>query len=111
VRDAHLGDLARLLVHVVAFVLHHVAELEPHLATGREPLQIVQARGLEQVADRGALGAHIDAVLASLPAKVEEYRAGKKGLLGFFQGQVVRASGGSADPKVVKEMLEERLGR
>ena len=43
------------------------------------------------------------------PAKVEEYRSGKTGLLGFFVGQVVRASGGSADPKVVKALLEERL--
>ena len=52
---------------------------------------------------------HVDKVLAAWPGKVEEYRAGKSGLLGFFVGQVVRESGGSADPKVVKAILEERL--
>jgi glutaminyl-tRNA synthetase len=108
------AELARLVALVDRSVVSRLAakEVLAELAErGGDPEEIVERRGLKQVGDRGALAAHVDAVLASLPAKVEEYRAGKKGLLGFFQGQVVRASGGSADPKVVKEMLEERLGR
>ena len=77
---------------------------------GGDPEAIVDRLGLRQVADRGALLALAEKVLAEWPAKVEEYRSGKTGLLGFFLGQVVKASGGSADPKVAKAILEERLG-
>ena len=76
---------------------------------GGDPEAIVDRLGLRQVADRGALLALAEKVLAEYPAKVEEYRSGKTGLLGFFVGQVVKASGGSADPKVAKAILEERL--
>jgi Asp-tRNA(Asn)/Glu-tRNA(Gln) amidotransferase B subunit len=77
---------------------------------GGEPDAIVERRGLRQVGDHGALLPHVDAVLAAWPDKVQEYRAGKKGLLGFFTGEVRRASGGAADPRVVRTLLEERLG-
>ena len=85
-------------------VLAELAEM------GGDPETIVDRLGLRQVADRGALLALAEKVLADWPAKVEEYRGGKTGLLGFFVGQVVKASGGSADPKVAKAILEERLG-
>jgi Asp-tRNA(Asn)/Glu-tRNA(Gln) amidotransferase B subunit len=65
--------------------------------------------GLRQVAGRGAVLVHVEKVLSDWPAKVKEYREGKRGLLGFFVGQVVRESGGRADPKVAKAILEERL--
>jgi len=77
---------------------------------GGEPDAIIERRGLRQVGDRVALLPHVDAVLAAWPEKVQEYRAGKKGLLGFFTGEVRRASGGAADPRVVRTLLEERLG-
>ncbi|MSR36982.1 MAG: glutamine--tRNA ligase/YqeY domain fusion protein [Gemmatimonadetes bacterium] len=106
-------ELGRLVAMVEAGAVSRLAakEVLAELAErGGDPEAIVDARGLRQVGDRSALGAHVDAVLAGWPAKVEEYRGGKKGLLGFFVGQVVRASGGGADPKVVKEILEGRLG-
>jgi glutaminyl-tRNA synthetase len=77
---------------------------------GGEPDAVIERRGLRQVGDRDALLPHVDAVLAAWPGKVEEYRSGKKGLLGFFTGEVRRASGGAADPRVVRTLLEERLG-
>jgi glutaminyl-tRNA synthetase len=77
---------------------------------GGEPEAIVERRGLRQVGDREALIPHVEAVLAAWPGKVQEYREGKKGLLGFFTGEVRRASGGAADPRVVRTLLEERLG-
>ena len=76
---------------------------------GGDPEAILDQMGLRQVADRGAVLVHVEKVLSDWPAKVEEYREGKRGLLGFFVGQVVRESGGGADPKVAKVILEERL--
>jgi aspartyl-tRNA(Asn)/glutamyl-tRNA(Gln) amidotransferase subunit B len=64
-----------------------------------------------QVTDAAALDPVLDAVLAANPEQVEAYRSGKKGLLGFFVGQVMKESGGKANPKVVSELLEERLAR
>jgi len=51
----------------------------------------------------------IDAVIAANPGQVEQYRAGKQGLIGFFVGQVMAQTGGAADPRVVNERLRARL--
>ncbi|HEU4452173.1 MAG TPA: glutamine--tRNA ligase/YqeY domain fusion protein, partial [Longimicrobium sp.] len=77
---------------------------------GGVPDEIVERRGLRQVSDAGALEPAVDAVLAANAAKADEYRAGKTGLLGFFVGQVVRQSGGSANPALVREIVERKLG-
>jgi glutaminyl-tRNA synthetase len=77
---------------------------------GGDPAQIISERGLTQVSDEGAIAAMVDEVLAGNPDKVEAYRGGKTQLAGFFVGQVVRASQGKADPKVVQKVLAERLG-
>jgi aspartyl-tRNA(Asn)/glutamyl-tRNA(Gln) amidotransferase subunit B len=63
----------------------------------------------ELVSDEGSLEPAIDAVLAAHADKVAAYRAGKEGLLGFFVGQVMKETGGTANPKLVSEMLRERL--
>ncbi|MDB4948359.1 MAG: hypothetical protein JWM27_1008 [Gemmatimonadetes bacterium] len=76
---------------------------------GGRPDEIVQRLGLTQVSDAGALAPAVDAVLAANVAKADEYRAGKTGLLGFFVGQVMRATGGNANPEVLRTLLEERL--
>ncbi len=77
---------------------------------GGGPLEIVERRGLRQVSDAGALAPAVDEVLSANAAKAAEYRAGKTGLMGFFVGQVMRRTGGSANPEVVRGLLEERLG-
>jgi aspartyl-tRNA(Asn)/glutamyl-tRNA(Gln) amidotransferase subunit B len=71
---------------------------------------LTERLGLAQVGDADALGAIVDEVLAANPTEVEAYRGGKQQLLGFFTGQVMRASGGKADPKVVQGLLRDRLG-
>jgi aspartyl-tRNA(Asn)/glutamyl-tRNA(Gln) amidotransferase subunit B len=71
---------------------------------------VIEARGLEQMSDRGALEAAVDQVLADNPAQVEQYRAGKTKVMGFLVGQVMKASAGKADPKKVSELLISRLG-
>jgi aspartyl-tRNA(Asn)/glutamyl-tRNA(Gln) amidotransferase subunit B len=63
------------------------------------------------VSDVGELDPVIDEVIAASPREVEQYRGGKEGLLGFFVGQVMKASGGKADPRVVSDRLREKLGR
>jgi len=78
--------------------------------TGKNADAVVEEKGLKQVSDTGAIEAMIDEVLAANPDKVEEYRAGKVQLLGFFVGQVMKASGGKANPGVVNEVLRGKLG-
>jgi aspartyl-tRNA(Asn)/glutamyl-tRNA(Gln) amidotransferase subunit B len=79
------------------------------LETGDDPGAISEARGLKQVSDTGALEAAIAGVLAANADKLAEYRAGKDKLFGFFVGQVMKASGGKANPAVVNELLKAAL--
>ena len=75
---------------------------------------IIAAKGLKQVTDTGALVALIDEVLAKNPAQVDNYRNAepeKRGkMLGFFVGQIMKASKGTANPKAVNELLVKQLG-
>ncbi|MCY4498945.1 MAG: Asp-tRNA(Asn)/Glu-tRNA(Gln) amidotransferase subunit GatB [Rhodospirillaceae bacterium] len=77
--------------------------------SGRPPGEIVEERGLEQVSDRGEIEALVDTVVGENADKVEEYRAGKDKLFGFFVGQVMKASQGRANPKVVNDILRQKL--
>jgi aspartyl-tRNA(Asn)/glutamyl-tRNA(Gln) amidotransferase subunit B len=70
---------------------------------------IVRREGLTQVADEGALGATVDAVLAAHVKVVEDYKAGKKAALGFLVGQVMKSTQGKANPGVVNRLLMEKL--
>ncbi|MDY0402906.1 Asp-tRNA(Asn)/Glu-tRNA(Gln) amidotransferase subunit GatB [Sulfurovum sp.] len=71
---------------------------------------IIDELGLAQVSDDGAILAIIDGILEANPEKVAEYRSGKEKLFGFFVGQTMKASKGSANPAKVNELLKERLG-
>ncbi|WP_019586457.1 glutamine--tRNA ligase/YqeY domain fusion protein [Deinococcus apachensis] len=77
--------------------------------SGEAPAAIVEREGLRVVTDTGAIEAAIREVMSANPDKVEAYRGGKTGLMGFFTGQVMRATGGKADPKVVAERLGAAL--
>jgi aspartyl-tRNA(Asn)/glutamyl-tRNA(Gln) amidotransferase subunit B len=76
---------------------------------GGDPREIVAARGLRQVTDAGAIEAIVARVLAANPGKAADARA-KPALLGWFVGQVMRESGGKANPQAVNALLRERLG-
>ena len=82
---------------------------ETMFATGADAAAIVAARGLRQITDTGAIEAAVDAALAEHADKIAEYRAGKTKLLGFFVGQVMKATGGKANPKLVNEVLKNKL--
>ena len=71
---------------------------------------IIQARGLAQMSDSAALEQVVDEVISGNPDQVEQYRAGKTKVMGFLVGQVMKASGGKANPKKVSEILKSRLG-
>ena len=79
--------------------------------TGADPEELVRAGGLAQVSDRGALDAAVADVIAKHPTQVADFRAGKERILGFLVGQVMKASGGKANPQVVQELLRAALAR
>jgi aspartyl-tRNA(Asn)/glutamyl-tRNA(Gln) amidotransferase subunit B len=77
--------------------------------SGKGALAIIEEQGLVQVSDTGEIDALIDAVIAANPDQVGNYRSGKEALLGFFVGQVIKASKGKANPKIVNERLRAKL--
>lgn len=74
------------------------------------PKAIADKHGMKQITDTGAIEKAIDDVIANNPGQVEQYRGGKVGLMGFFVGQVMKSTGGSANPAVVNEILKKKLG-
>ncbi len=70
---------------------------------------VIEKLGLKQVSDDGAILTMIDEILANNPEKIEQYKGGKEKVFGFFVGQVMKASKGSANPQVVNKLLKERL--
>ncbi len=78
--------------------------------TGREPSAIISERGLAQVSDVGAIEAAVDEVLAKNASEVEKYKAGKKQVLGFLVGQVMKAMKGKGNPKLINELIAKKLG-
>ena len=106
-------QLARLaaLVHAGTINRNTAKALIPRLrGTTRDPQELVAAEGLAQVSDRGALEAAVADVVARHPAQVAEFRGGKERVLGFLVGQVMKATGGKANPQVVQELMRAALG-
>ena len=80
-------------------------------ASGGEPDAIIEARGLRQVTDAGEIERLVDAVLEAHPAQVEQYLGGAEKVLGFLVGQVMKRSGGKADPRQANQALRDRLAQ
>ncbi len=70
---------------------------------------IIETKGLRQITDTGAIEALIDEVIAANPAQVEQFKAGKEKVLGFFVGQIMKATGGKANPGQVNQLLRKKL--
>jgi aspartyl-tRNA(Asn)/glutamyl-tRNA(Gln) amidotransferase subunit B len=117
--DVDLSDspvTARHLVDLIAMVSSGTVSgagakqaLEEAVATGEPIGEVVERKSLKQVSDAGALGAIVDRAIADNPDVVEQFRAGKESVIGFLVGQVMKGSGGSANPKLAQELLRERL--
>jgi len=82
---------------------------EEMVETGKPAAVIVEEKGLRQVTDAGAIEAAIDKVLSANADKVAEYKGGKEKLFGFFVGQVMKSTGGKANPEMVNELLRKKL--
>jgi aspartyl-tRNA(Asn)/glutamyl-tRNA(Gln) amidotransferase subunit B len=76
---------------------------------GGDPAEIVESRGMRQVTDTGAIEAEVDKVIAANPDKAEQAN-GKPGLAGWFVGQVMKATGGKANPQAVQQIVKAKLG-
>jgi aspartyl-tRNA(Asn)/glutamyl-tRNA(Gln) amidotransferase subunit B len=76
--------------------------------TGKDPVVLVNERGLKQVTDTGAIEAAARSVIAANPDKVAAYKA-KPTMFGWFVGQVMKSTGGKANPKVVNDLLKKSL--
>ncbi len=105
----HLSELVALVNDNVISGTAAKRALEEAFDTG-DPIEAIVLRlGLRQVSDTGALGAMADEVIAAHPDAVEKFRGGNEGVMGFLVGQVMKASGGSANPTLAQEILRERL--
>lgn len=77
--------------------------------SGASPGEIIEAGGLTQISDQSELEAHIEQAIADNPKQVEQYLGGKEQIIGFFVGQVMKATRGQANPKLVNELLKKKL--
>lgn len=110
------GALAELLLLVESQKVSNTAAqstILPEMLDGSSltPLQIAEAKNILQVSDSSALESIVDQVLASYPEKIIEFQNGKKGLMGLFVGESMKASGGKADPKVLTQILNNKLNK
>lgn len=78
--------------------------------TGKNPKAVVAEKGLAQISDPKKIEELVDSVLSASPSQVEQYRAGKNKLFGFFVGQIMKQSKGQANPELVNKFLKEKLG-
>jgi aspartyl-tRNA(Asn)/glutamyl-tRNA(Gln) amidotransferase subunit B len=110
VTAANLGKLLDLIAD--ATINGRIAKevFEAMVETGDDPVSIVDAKGLRQVTDTGAIDAAVAEVLAKNADKVAEYKSGKDKLFGFFVGQVMKAMAGKGNPALVNEVLKKQLG-
>jgi aspartyl-tRNA(Asn)/glutamyl-tRNA(Gln) amidotransferase subunit B len=109
VTPQHVADLVRLLNEGAISGSGAKQVLETAFETGKPAEDIVEDKGLRQVSDASELGAIVDEVIANNPEPVAQFVGGKEGILGFLVGQVMKASGGSANPKLAGELLRDRL--
>ena len=80
------------------------------LDEGKDPTAIVEERGMKQVSDTGAIEAVVDAVIAAHPDEVARYREGNTKLSGFFVGQCMKQMKGQGNPKMINQLLAQKLG-
>ncbi|AIT81320.1 Asp-tRNA(Asn)/Glu-tRNA(Gln) amidotransferase subunit GatB [Novosphingobium pentaromativorans] len=103
------GDLLALIAKGTISGSAAKQVLEIMLETGEDAGVIVEREGLKQESDTGAIEAEVDKVLAANADKVEQYKAGKEALFGFFVGQTMKAMKGKGNPQVVNEILKAKL--
>jgi aspartyl-tRNA(Asn)/glutamyl-tRNA(Gln) amidotransferase subunit B len=106
---SHLVELIRLVEEGTISGAGAKQALEEAFETGEDVGSVVERRGLRQVSDASALGSITDEVIAENPDAVEQFRGGKEAAIGFLVGQMMKKTGGSANPRLAQELLRERL--
>jgi len=105
----HLAGMLKLIDEGVISGKIAKTVFEEMYKSGERAEEIVKKKGLVQISDEGAIEELVENVIAQHPGEVEAYRGGKEKLLGFFVGQVMKASGGKANPGLVNKVLKEKL--
>jgi aspartyl-tRNA(Asn)/glutamyl-tRNA(Gln) amidotransferase subunit B len=106
----HLGELVGMVVRGELTGKLGKDVLAKMFTSGDPAAAIVEREGLKTIADSGALEKIVDEVLAANPKQVEQYRAGKTGLIGFLVGQAMKASRGQANPGALNDLMKSKLG-
>ncbi|HIE59721.1 MAG TPA: Asp-tRNA(Asn)/Glu-tRNA(Gln) amidotransferase subunit GatB [Persephonella sp.] len=109
VKPNHIAELVKLIDEGTISTKIAKEVFDEVFKTQKSPAQIVEEKGLKQVSDEGEIRKIIEEVLANHPAEVEKYKAGNQKLMGFFVGQVMKATKGKANPKLVNKILTELL--
>jgi aspartyl-tRNA(Asn)/glutamyl-tRNA(Gln) amidotransferase subunit B len=109
VPPSELGALVRLIDEGKISGKQAKEVLVEMFASGKGAAAVVAESGMAQVSDAGEIDAAIDEVMKNSPSQLEQYRAGKEALFGFFVGQVMKSMKGKGNPKVVNERLKEKL--
>ncbi len=109
--SSRLVELVRLVED--GTISNNIAKdiLKEVIETGKDPAEIVEAKGLKQVSDQGALLAVVHEIIQKNPGPAQDVRDGKEKALGFLMGQVMRATKGKGNPAVCRELLEQELLR
>jgi aspartyl-tRNA(Asn)/glutamyl-tRNA(Gln) amidotransferase subunit B len=107
--DALSGLLARIVDDTISGKIAKEV-FEAMWSERRGADEIIEARGLKQITDTSAIERAIDEVMAKNPGQLADYRSGKDKLFGFFVGQVMKATGGKANPAQLNELLKRKLG-
>ncbi len=108
--EALAGIISRLKDNTISSKIAKTV-FESMLAGEGDADSIIESKGLKQVTDTGAIETMVDEVIANNPTQVQQYKDGKEQVIGFFVGQVMKASQGKANPGQVNQMLKEKLSQ
>ncbi len=106
---AQLGGLLRRIVDNTLSGKLAKEVFEVMWADGSDADAVIEARGLKQITDEGAIGKVLDEIIAANPKQLADYRSGKDKLFGFFVGQAMKATGGKANPALLNQLLKQKL--
>ena len=109
VTPRHMADIVRLTQTQVVSSTGAKQVLVSAFKTGADIEAIIEKDGLRQVSDTGALDPVIDKIIASYPGQVAEFKSGKEKLIGFFVGQVMKETGGKANPAMLQDLIKKKL--
>ncbi len=109
VSPENLAELVKLIKENVISTKIGKEVIKEMVETGKSARQIVEEKGLKQITDESAIRQIVEEVIKNFPSEVERYRAGEEKLIGFFVGQVMKATKGKANPKLVNQILREVL--